>query len=313
MRKILLALVLGSLLAPTGHVAQAADEPDCAGWAALQALPYLQQSQQLTALTVSPPGAYGPSPAWIPLVQPWGSGPAGIGALYGPTNVASWGPLGPGVTANYLSLQQQLQASNAAAGTAVGTAAAGMGVAGILAGGLGPGGPLNLTGRPVLNPNDAALSSPGGNASSAISLGFLRQAEIARVLQRYQIGAMYEMAAAARGLEYAVQAQQVYNTLKQDCEDQLATARLAAGSAAASAAAPGATAAAAASAPGTTPATGPTATSATGTGPAASAAAAGSTGSGTTTGTTAAGPSGTTVTTGTMPSPTSTGATAPQP
>jgi hypothetical protein len=207
------------------------------------------------------------------------------------------------VTANYLNLQQQILANNAAAAAA----AAGPGIAGILAGGLGPGGPVNLTGRPVLNPNDSALSTPGGNATSAITLGLLRQSELARLLQRYQVSALYEMAAAARGLEYAVQAQQIYNTLKQDCEDQLAAARLAA----AGAAGPGAAAGTATTAPGTTPATGTPPTGAAGTGPATGAAAA--TGAGSTTGTTAAGPSGTTVTTGTMPSPTSTGTTAPQP
>jgi hypothetical protein len=223
MRNTLLALLFGIAIVPAAGVAHAADEPDCEGWAAQQALPLLLQSQAMTSLAVSPPGAYGPSPAWAPLVQPWGAGPAGLAALYGPA--PSYGPLGPGLTAYQLGALQQLQSSGTPAALAAGNAgAAAAAVPGLLLGAIGPGGIANLVNRAQLGLNDLSVNPPQGNTGAAISAAFQRQAEISRLQQRYQVGATYELAAVGRALEYAVQAGQTYRTLVQDCQDQVAAA-----------------------------------------------------------------------------------------
>jgi hypothetical protein len=97
MRRFVPALALVGLLAGPGQATHAQDAPDpCIAAAVQQAWPYLQQSYAYTPAGVAGAG-YGP------LTYPFGVGltPYAQAAFFGPPGVApSFGPLGPGLTAN---------------------------------------------------------------------------------------------------------------------------------------------------------------------------------------------------------------------
>jgi hypothetical protein len=61
------------------------------------ALPSLQQSYAFS------PAGYGPF-GYAPLTYPFGAGPYGVAAFFGPPGlVPAFGPLGPGLTANWIA------------------------------------------------------------------------------------------------------------------------------------------------------------------------------------------------------------------
>ena len=74
------------------------EEPDpCTLYAARMALPSLQQSYAFS------PAGYGPF-GYAPLMYPFGAGPYGVAAFFGPPGlVPAFGPLGPGLTANWIA------------------------------------------------------------------------------------------------------------------------------------------------------------------------------------------------------------------
>src|SRR2546430_16090713 len=100
MRRLVPALALVGLLAGPGQSTYAQDAPDpCIAGAVQQAWPYLQQSYAYTPAGVQGAG-YGP------LTYPFGggSGPLVQATYFGPPGlVPSFGPLGPGLTANAIA------------------------------------------------------------------------------------------------------------------------------------------------------------------------------------------------------------------
>jgi len=100
MRRIALALAIASLVALPGQVVRADDDgPDpCIAYAARSSMPSLYQSYQFS------PQGYG-GLGYAPLTYPFSVGPYGNAAYFGgpgtPVGSApSYGPLGPGLTAN---------------------------------------------------------------------------------------------------------------------------------------------------------------------------------------------------------------------
>jgi hypothetical protein len=88
----LLAAMLFTLPAAVAH----ADDPDfCTGASARAALPTLQDSFNWA------PSGYGPF-GYEPVTFPFGVGPFGNAAYFVPGAAPSAGPLGPGLTANYI-------------------------------------------------------------------------------------------------------------------------------------------------------------------------------------------------------------------
>jgi hypothetical protein len=102
MRKLFMALALGSLLALPSQGARAQGNDICTEYALKVALPSLQQSYMFS------PAGYGPF-GYAPLTYPFGVGPYGVAAFFGGPGVPfgaapAFGPLGPGLTANLIAL-----------------------------------------------------------------------------------------------------------------------------------------------------------------------------------------------------------------
>ena len=102
MRKLFMALALGSLLALPSQGARAQGNDICTEYALKVALPSLQQSYMFS------PAGYGPFGS-APLTYPVGVGPYGVAAFFGGPGVPfgaapAFGPLGPGLTANLIAL-----------------------------------------------------------------------------------------------------------------------------------------------------------------------------------------------------------------
>jgi hypothetical protein len=94
----LLALGLVGLPGQTA-LAQGQGLPQCALYAAQAAMPVLQEAYNWTNYGYAPLGPNG----WNVLAQPFGAGPYGAAAFYGPPGlVAAYGPLGPGPTAQMI-------------------------------------------------------------------------------------------------------------------------------------------------------------------------------------------------------------------
>ncbi len=102
MRQGLLALLAAGLLILPGHTAYAQDGPDaCTAYALDQAIPLLMESYKYS------PQGYGPF-GYAPLTYPFGAGPYGVAALFGGPGVPfgsapAFGPLGPGLTSNFIA------------------------------------------------------------------------------------------------------------------------------------------------------------------------------------------------------------------
>src|SRR4051794_15606901 len=96
-------LALGLVVVP-GHsaLAQSQGLPQCASYAAQAAMPVLQEAYNWTNYGYAPLGPNG----WNILNQPFGAGPYGAAAYYGPPGqIAAFGPLGPGPTAQTIGQQ----------------------------------------------------------------------------------------------------------------------------------------------------------------------------------------------------------------
>jgi hypothetical protein len=205
------------LLGPAGP-AQAQDDAVCEGWAAEQALPFLNQSYALSAYAAIP----NPQ-AWGPTVGPFTSGPAGAAALFGPPGlVAAYGPLGPGPTANNLSAIV-LRPSNGAA--AAPPPPPGGGQPGII---IGPSGPTSLPTQPQLGASGTSTMPPaGGDLGTQLALASLRQAELGNLIARYAASAGYQTAVAFWASSYATLAKETYAQALADCKDYMEAARAA--------------------------------------------------------------------------------------
>ena len=184
MRVLIAGLLALGLVALPGHTALAQGQglPQCAQYAAQAAMPVLQDAYNWTNYGYAPLGPNG----WNVLNQPFGAGPYGALAYYGPPGlVAAFGPLGPGPTAQ--NIAQQF----------------------VPPGGFG-----------FQNPNVNNFI----NFTTAASLAGLQQAELSNLSLRYSNAGIYQTAAATWRAGDAGLAAATLAVLNALCNGQMATA-----------------------------------------------------------------------------------------